>query len=120
MLKKIVLLLTLSLLVLSGCGSNDTSPEPSGTTDSVTTEEVTEETLTLTLAELAEYNGKDGNPAYIAVDGIIYDASGSTLWKDGGHNGFEAGNDLTEPIKNISPHGTGKLKNLPVVGELKD
>ncbi len=120
MFKKIILLLTISLLVLSGCGSNDTSPEPAGTTDSVTTEEAAQETMSLTLAELAVYNGKDGNPAYVAVDGIIYDASGSSLWKNGDHNGFEAGKDLTDPIKSSSPHGVRKLNNLPVVGELKE
>lgn len=120
MLKQLLLPLTLSLLVLSGCGSNDPSPEPAETGEVVTTEASTQETTSLTLAELAAYNGKDGNPAYVAVDGIIYDASGSSFWKNGGHNGFEAGQDLTDPIKNKSPHGVGKLKNLPVVGQLKD
>jgi predicted heme/steroid binding protein len=47
----------------------------------------------LTLEELAEYNGKDDNPAYIAVDGVIYDVSRNANWKSGEHNGYSAGNE---------------------------
>ena len=77
-------------------------------------------TLELTLAELAKYNGKDGQPAYVAVDGIIYDVSAYPKWKNGDHNGYSAGNDLTEIIKTKSPHGVAKLKGVPVVGKLID
>ena len=65
-----------------------------------------------------KFNGKDGNPAYVAVDGIIYDVSASPAWKNGGHNGFEAGKDLTNEIKTISPHGVVKLENVPEVGRI--
>ena len=75
-------------------------------------------TLELTFAELAKYNGKDGNPAYVAVDGVIYDVSAYPKWKNGDHNGYTAGNDLTEIIKTKSPHGVAKLKGVPVVGKL--
>lgn len=75
-------------------------------------------TLELTLAELAKYNGKDGQPAYVAVDGIIYDVSAYPKWKNGEHNGYSAGNDLTEIIKTKSPHGVAKLNGVPVVGKL--
>ena len=77
-------------------------------------------TLELTLAELAKYNGKDGQPAYVAVDGVIYDVSAYPKWKNGDHNGYSAGNDLTEIIKTKSPHGVAKLKGVPVVGKLID
>ena len=77
-------------------------------------------TLELTLAELAKYNGKDGQPAYVAVDGVIYDVSGYAKWKNGDHNGYSAGNDLTEIIKTKSPHGVAKLKGVPGVGKLID
>lgn len=33
--------------------------------------------------EPAEYNGKDGKPAYIAYNGKVFDASASFLRKDG-------------------------------------
>lgn len=74
--------------------------------------------LELTLEELAKFNGKDGARAYVAVDGIIYDMTDSAAWKNGDHNGFEAGKDLTDAIKNQSPHGTGKLSGVPEVGKL--
>ena len=73
----------------------------------------------LTLEELGKFNGKDGQRAFIAVDGIIYDVTDSRAWKDGMHNGFEAGKDLTEEIKTKSPHGIGKLEGITQVGKLK-
>ena len=75
-------------------------------------------TLELTLDQLKQYDGKNGNPAYIAVDGVLYDVTNVSQWKNGGHEGYSAGNDLTDAIKNSSPHGTSKLKGVPVVGKL--
>ena len=75
--------------------------------------------LELTLEELAKFNGKDGARASVAVDGIIYDMTDSAAWKNGDHNGFEAGKDLTDAIKNQSPHGVVNLTRVPVVGKLK-
>ncbi len=72
--------------------------------------------LKLTLEQLAEFNGKDGKPAYVAVDGVIYDMTDSRMWRNGMHNGFEAGRDLTREIKEVSPHGVGNLERVPVVG----
>lgn len=75
--------------------------------------------LELTLKELSKFNGKNGQPAYIAVNGIIYDVSALPLWKGGTHQKtYEAGNDLSEAIKK-SPHGTSTLKRAVVVGKLK-
>ncbi|MFO7612667.1 MAG: cytochrome b5 domain-containing protein [Clostridia bacterium] len=73
-----------------------------------------------TLTELARYNGNDGMPAYIAVDGIVYDVTNVGAWRNGRHNGFTAGKDLTEEINNISPHGTSTLAGLPVAGTLSE
>ncbi|MBN2557517.1 MAG: hypothetical protein JXB33_02040 [Clostridia bacterium] len=73
-----------------------------------------------TLAELARYDGTNGMPAYIAVDGVVYDVSNVSAWRNGRHNGFTAGKDLTEEIKNISPHGTSTLSGLPVAGTLSE
>ena len=71
-----------------------------------------------TLEELSKFNGKDGNSAYVAVDGIVYDVTELSRWKNGDHNGYEAGNDLTEPIKTKSPHGVSMLKRAKIVGKL--
>lgn len=104
----LLLILTITVMVLAACAPSE---EPAG--------EPAEE-LVLTLEELAEYDGKDGRRAYVAVDGIIYDMTDSSAWKEGGHNGFQAGQDLTDAIKNDSPHGVGKLENVPAVGKLAD
>ena len=74
--------------------------------------------LELTLAELAMYNGLNGNRAYIAVSGIIYDVTDSPLWPNGNHNGYQAGQDLTNQILNVSPHGLSTLSGIPIVGVL--
>lgn len=78
-----------------------------------------EEMLELTLEELTALSGKNGAKAYIAVDGVIYDVTEHLAWKNGGHNGFEGGQDLTEAIKTKTPHGTSKLDGLKAVGKLK-
>ena len=71
---------------------------------------------TFTKDELAKYDGRTGNPAYIAVDGVVYDVSNVRQWKSGSHEGNSAGQDLTEAIKQ-APHGKSVLEGLPVVGK---
>lgn len=73
---------------------------------------------TFTLDELKTYNGKDGNPAYVAVDGIVYDVTNTKSWYNGSHQGLTAGEDLTSALSS-SPHGDSVLANLPVVGTLE-
>ena len=75
----------------------------------------------LTLDELTMFDGQKGRPAFVAVDGVIYDLTQSRLWRGGahdpGHNEVFAGRDLTEKIKD-SPHGAKELQKFPVVGQL--
>jgi predicted heme/steroid binding protein len=77
--------------------------------------------MDLTAEELAKYDGKDGRPAYVAVDGKIFDISSSPMWADGEHFvcGMEgvAGKDLTETIKQ-APHTKDNLDPFPVIGNL--
>lgn len=118
----LALLLATALLVVA-CTPQQTPATPTPApvvTDAPAAEEpaAEEKALELTVEELAKFNGKDGQPAYIAVDGIIYDVSNHPAWKDGGHNGFEAGKDLTTEIKEKSPHGVGKLTEAVEVGKL--
>ena len=75
-------------------------------------------TLELTLDQLKQYDGKNGNSAYIAVDGVLYDVSGVRQWKNGSHEGYSAGKDLTDAIMGKSPHGTSVLDGVPIVGKL--
>ncbi|OGP34107.1 MAG: hypothetical protein A2X88_10795 [Deltaproteobacteria bacterium GWC2_65_14] len=68
--------------------------------------------------DLSGYDGKEGRPAYFAYDGRIFDATGSRLWKDGGHVGRHlAGFDLTDALK-LAPHGEEKVVSMPFVGNL--
>lgn len=72
---------------------------------------------TFTLDELAQYDGKNGNDAYVAVDGTVYDVTNAPKWQNGNHYGVQAGTDLTNAISR-SPHGSSVLDGLPIVGTL--
>lgn len=55
--------------------------------------------------ELAEFDGRDGRPAYVAFAGKVYDVTGSPLWRGGRHQALhQAGQDLIEAAKG-APHG---------------
>lgn len=70
-----------------------------------------------TLEELSKYDGSAGKPAYIAVNGIIYDVSKQAAWGGGTHFGLLAGRDLTKQFQ--SCHNMQQiLSNLPQVGIL--
>jgi len=71
------------------------------------------------LQSLAECNGRDGNPVYIAHGGRVIDVSKSRLWKTGRHmKRHEAGKDLTDDIE-AAPHGKEVLDRFPQVGILR-
>ena len=69
---------------------------------------------TFTAAELAEYNGKNNQPAYIAVDNIVYDVS--ALFINGQHRGCSAGYDVTAEF--YDEHSKQILSGYPTVGKL--
>lgn len=69
-----------------------------------------------TKEELAQYNGENGNKAYVAVDGLVYDVT--ARWNEASHHRFPAGEDITE-ILGKSGHGKAVLKNYPQVGTMK-
>ena len=126
-MKKFVLLTAVIsafiLLFAVGCAPAATAAATAATeapaaaqTAAGTAAEPTAALLQLTLEELKQYDGQNGNPAYIAVDGVIYDVTNVKEWSGGKHNGYTAGQDLTDIIKNKSPHGVAKLQGVPVVG----
>jgi predicted heme/steroid binding protein len=68
--------------------------------------------------ELASYDGKEGRPTYMSHGGIVYDVSGSKLWRLGKHAGrHEAGADLTEDLP-FAPHGVQVFERVTRVGVL--
>jgi predicted heme/steroid binding protein/uncharacterized membrane protein len=72
-----------------------------------------------TSEELLRFNGKDGNPTYIAFQGKVYDVSKSRLWPKGLHmNRHTSGKNLSADIS-AAPHGTEVLGRYPQVGTLK-
>ncbi|MFH1529609.1 MAG: DUF2231 domain-containing protein [Pseudomonadota bacterium] len=73
-----------------------------------------------TREELADFDGRDGHPAYVAVDGVVYDASGSALWRGGSHvRAHSAGADLSREIT-MAPHPKERLERLVRVGVVRD
>ncbi|MCK7515232.1 MAG: hypothetical protein MZV70_72040 [Desulfobacterales bacterium] len=69
--------------------------------------------------ELAQYNGENGKPVYIAHAGKVYDVSASKMWKTGTHmKRHRSGQDLTTDIQG-APHPPDVLERYPQVGVLK-
>src|SRR5690606_5350890 len=76
----------------------------------------------VTQAELAAADGREGRPCLVAVDGVVYQIQGFTLWREGEHIPSEGraycGADMTEVIRD-APHGTDKLDLLREIGPLQ-
>jgi predicted heme/steroid binding protein len=73
-----------------------------------------------TKEELAQYDGKDGRPAFIAFEGRVYDVSRSFLWQGGRHQVLHtAGVDLTASLDQ-APHGADLLERFSVIGVLNE
>lgn len=72
-----------------------------------------------TLEELAYYDGSEGRPAYVAVNGLVYDVSLNATWGGGTHFGLYAGKELTQEF-NGCHQNKSILNKLPIVGVLKN
>jgi predicted heme/steroid binding protein len=75
-----------------------------------------------TLAELATHDGREGRPAYAAVDGTVYNLSASQFWSTGEHVvcdlGARAGRDLSDEIRLAPSYMRSMLAAMPQVGTL--
>lgn len=70
------------------------------------------------LSELSNYDGSMGKPAYVAVNGTVYDVSNEAVWGGASHFGLIAGKDLSSQFQGC--HGNESvLAKLPKVGILK-
>ncbi|EKD99465.1 MAG: Cytochrome b5 [uncultured bacterium] len=69
-----------------------------------------------TTIELAEFDGKNGNLAYVAVDGNVYDLT--TVFINGVHKGHNAGQDLSQAFHD--QHMQSILSKFTVVGVLQN
>lgn len=81
--------------------------------------EQSEQTV-FTLEELAKYDGANGRPAYVAVNGMVYDVSLERTWGGGTHFSLYAGKDLTAQFNGCHGGNMEVLRNLPQVGVLKE
>ncbi len=136
MKKTWIAIFILSLVVFTaGCSSNNSSQSKTSVSSTENSSETTMSETTLettvdangnvlnvfTTEELAKYNGKDGQPAYVAYEGNVYDVSNVKEWKTGTHQGkYEAGKDYTDVLNNVAPHPASFLLEKGVlVGILK-
>ncbi len=77
----------------------------------------TEDKKSFTKEELSKYNGKNGKPSYVAVNGVVYDVSSVVAWQNDTHFGMIPGNELTSDFNACHP-GSERLTTLPMVGKL--
>jgi len=111
---KILVILLVGLVVFA-CGKTDESKavdqEKSGVSQSGTV------TNTISSADLAKNDGKNGRPAWVAYKGKVFDVSAVPAWKTGVHKGHAAGQDITSQIAS-SPHGDKVFSKLQPIGIL--
>ncbi len=69
--------------------------------------------------ELALYNGTDGYPSYVAVNGIVYDVSNAPIWQTGTHFGLHAGQDLSVEFNTCHSNRPFVLDAMVPVGRLE-
>ncbi|WP_134704425.1 cytochrome b5 domain-containing protein [Ammoniphilus sp. YIM 78166] len=72
----------------------------------------------ITREQLAAYTGRNGKPAYVAVNGIVYDVTNNKAWSAASHFGLPAGKDLTNEFSSCHAGQQWILQTLKPVGRL--
>jgi len=73
-----------------------------------------------TQQELADFDGQDGRPAYVAYEGKVFDVTESKLWRKGKHVRVHfAGVDLTREMA-AAPHEADVMDRMPQVGVIAE
>lgn len=73
-----------------------------------------------TREQLAQFDGRNGRPAYVAVKGIVYDVTNNAAWSAASHFGLSAGKDLTQEFASCHAAEQWILNTLKPVGRLID
>ncbi|MFZ4860581.1 cytochrome b5 domain-containing protein [Sphingobacterium sp. Mn56C] len=68
-------------------------------------------------SQLALRNGQDRPQICVSYQGLIYDVTGSRLWKKGMHYEHWAGQDLTAEL-NDAPHNADVFAKFELIGKL--
>ena len=76
-----------------------------------------EELPQYTRSQLALRNGQDKSEIWVAYKGVIYDVSGSRLWRCGQHYEHWAGQDLTDELPD-APHTDEVFERFKAIGKL--
>ncbi|MDY6794944.1 MAG: cytochrome b5 domain-containing protein [Actinomycetota bacterium] len=131
-MKKLLIMLCMAALItlpLIGCGGGSEEVQTSQPMEEDASGDETiqgnedTELATFTQEELARYDGSGGNPAYVAVEGIVYDVSDSQYWPSGEHTpcGLDAvaGKDLSGVLDESPPRMRELIEKMPVVGVLE-
>jgi membrane-associated progesterone receptor component len=107
--------------------SQPTMPVPSGSFNQPQTPPITSSPTPLisqpnqrifTVGELATFDGKNGRPAYVAVNGIVYDVTNNRAWAAATHFGLTSGKDYTQEFTSCHAGQQSILATLPVIGRL--
>ncbi|CUQ23093.1 hypothetical protein BH721_09075 [Clostridium baratii] len=81
-------------------------------------EEFKVRTKEFTLEELSMYDGKNNRPAYVAINGSVYDVTGVQGFMNGQHFGVKSGTDATNDFRRCHDNKREILEALRVVGVL--
>jgi predicted heme/steroid binding protein len=73
---------------------------------------------TFSREQLTQFTGMNGMPAYVAVNGVVYDVTNNAAWSLATHFGLRAGNDLTGEFASCHAGQNWILAQLKPVGRL--
>src|SRR6056297_1385705 len=114
----IMLLAIILLLFAAGCSPSAEVPMSLDDETAGETSEMNEKIFTV--EEVASFNGKNGQKAYVIYDGYVYDVTGHPQWQSGSHGGNAAGTDITGNLKDVAPHGISKLGEAERIGKIAE
>lgn len=102
----------------SNAAANDRPPINTMASPTAANPAVAVPNQTFTIQDLANYDGKNGRPAYVAVSGVVYDVTNNRAWAAATHFGLVSGRDYTQEFASCHAGQQSILATLPVVGRL--